>query len=213
MTDTSPGAPGPPPTRDSRSLRALAMMVAAGVVILVAAATWLLSNDEAQSVTDTPQAALQDAPTLQELAAEADSPSTDDVAPDFSVPTAEGGAFTLSKHLAEDGRPVILNLWASWCFPCREEMPEIDAFAKANPNIAVVGVAVQDDVVSAERFAAEIGVAYIIGFDEKDAVNTAYRPLGLPATFFIASDGTIAKRHFGLVTPESLAEDVATYFG
>ena len=50
-------------------------------------------------------------------------------------------------------------------------------------------------------------------FDEKDEVNNDYRPLGLPATFFIAADGSIAKRHFGTVTADSLGEDVASLFG
>jgi hypothetical protein len=92
-------------------------------------------------------------------------------------------------------------------------MPAIDAFAAAHPEIRVVGVAVQDDPVAAAAFAGEIGVAYTIGFDDKDEVNDAYRPLGLPATFYISSDGIVVKRQFGGVTEESLAADVAALFG
>lgn len=201
-------SPAPPQPR-----RTLALVVVALVVALAGGVFLLLRQGGEQQTAATPGAALEDAPTLQELADEADSPAGDDPAPDFSVVTANGEAFTLSRHLSEDGRPVILNLWASWCFPCREEMPTIDSFAAAHPEVAVVGVAVQDDIVSAEEFAAEIGVSYIIGFDEKDEVNDAYRPLGLPATFFIAADGTVAKRHFGVVTVESLAQDAAALFG
>lgn len=191
-------------------------MVWLGVGVLLAAVgvgAWAIGFGDEQPQAATPQAALEDAPSLQDLAEQAESPASEDTAPDFSVPTAAGQAFTLSRHLAEDGRPVILNLWASWCFPCRAEMPAIDEFAAAHPDIAVVGVAVQDDVVAAEEFAAELGVTYIIGFDEKDEVNDGYRPLGLPATFFIAADGTVAKRHFGTVTVESLSADVAALFG
>ncbi len=151
---------------------------------------------------------------LRDLASAVDdAPTGDDVAPDFSVPTLHGEGFTLSRHLAEDGRPVILNLWASWCFPCREEMPTLDAFQKAHPEVAVVGVAVQDDIVAAERFATEIGVEYTIGFDEKDVVNVEYSPLGLPATFWISSDGAVAKRLFGTLTAESLETDLAVFSG
>lgn len=206
------GQPESSPAPQPRRFR-LAIVVVALVVAVAGGVFVLLRQGGEQQTAATPGAALDDAPTLQDLAAEADSPAGDDPAPDFSVVTADGDAFTLSRHLSEDGRPVILNLWASWCFPCREEMPAIDAFAAGHPEIAVVGIAVQDDIVSAEEFAAEIGVSYIIGFDEKGEVNDAYRPLGLPATFFIAADGTVAKRHFGVVTEESLAEDVAALFG
>ncbi|MDK1097639.1 MAG: TlpA disulfide reductase family protein, partial [Actinomycetota bacterium] len=49
-----------------------------------------------------------------------------EIAPMFTVPTADGGEFSLAEHLANDGRPIFLNLWAWWCYPCREEMPDID---------------------------------------------------------------------------------------
>ena len=57
------------------------------------------------------------------------SPGVDDPAPDFSVTTFDGTVFSLVDHLATDGRPVVLNLWASWCVPCRAEMPAFDASA------------------------------------------------------------------------------------
>ncbi len=198
----------------SPSRRRLGAVIVGVLVLLLGAFgifLWVGGDPEGGTADAT---ALQDAPTLQELADSAtDTPKSDDAAPDFSVRTGDGAAFTLSQHLADDGRPVIMNLWASWCFPCRAEMPAIDAFATAHPEVKVVGVAVQDDPVSAAEFADEIGVAYTIGFDEKDEVNDAYRPLGLPATFYISSDGIVVKRQFGGVTEESLAADVAELFG
>ena len=167
-------------------------------------------ESSAPPLTTTGAAALDEAPSLVDLADSGeDTPSAEDLAPDFSVRTIGGGDFTLSKHLAEDGRPVILNLWASWCFPCRAEMPAIDAFASAHPEVAVVGVSVQDDPVAAEEFAQEIGVTYPLGHDEKDEVNDAYRPLGLPATFVISADGVITERVFGQVTEASLEDELA----
>lgn len=209
-TDREAAREAPPPQHRRRPVVWIGAVV---VAALVAVAVWVIGTGDDQPQAASTQAALEGAPSLQDLAEQAESPSSDDAAPDFSVPTADGEAFTLSRHLAADGRPVILNLWASWCFPCRAEMPAIDDFAASHPEIAVVGVAVQDDVVAAEEFAEELGVSYIIGFDEKDEVNDGYRPLGLPATFFIAPDGTVVKRHFGTVTAESLAEDVAALFG
>jgi thiol-disulfide isomerase/thioredoxin len=136
-----------------------------------------------------------------------------EIAPLFSVPTADGGTFSLDTHLATDGRPVFLNLWASWCFPCRSEMPAINAASMNHPDVAFIGVAVQDIRSEADKFLTEIGVAYTIGFDENNEVDDGYRPLGLPASYIISSDGVILERIFGEVTEEDLAEKFAKHFG
>lgn len=134
-----------------------------------------------------------------------------EIAPYFSVPTREG-EFSLAEHIASDGRPIFLNLWASWCFPCRGEMPTIDRTAKAFPGIMFIGVSVQDSRSDAEEFAEEIGVTYLLGFDERHEVDSAYRPIGLPASYFISSDGVILERIFGKVTEEDLAKKFAEHF-
>jgi thiol-disulfide isomerase/thioredoxin len=140
-------------------------------------------------------------------------PADVEIAPSFSVPTSDGGEFSLAEHMANDGRPIFLNLWASWCFPCREEMPAIDRTAKDFPEVAFIGVSVRDSRSDGEAFAEEIGVTYLLGFDEQNAVDDAYKPLGLPASYLISSDGIIVERIFGKVTEEDLAEKFATHFG
>jgi len=136
-----------------------------------------------------------------------------EIAPIFSVPTTDGDDFSLSEHIASDGRPVFLNLWASWCFPCREEMPAIDAASVAHPEVEFVGVAVQDSEADAAEFAEEIGVSYILGFDNDGDVEDAYNPLGLPASYIISGDGVIVERIFGKVTEQDLAEKFEQHFG
>jgi thiol-disulfide isomerase/thioredoxin len=137
-----------------------------------------------------------------------------EIAPLFSVETADGGTFSLDDHLVTDGRPVFLNLWASWCFPCRSEMPAIDAAAKVHPEVAFVGVSVKDPSrADADDFLEEVGVTYTIGFDPDNDVDNKYRPLGLPASYIISSDGVILERIFGEVTEDSLAEKFEKYFG
>ncbi len=136
-----------------------------------------------------------------------------ELAPHFSVETGDGGTFSLDEHIANDGRPVFLNLWASWCFPCREEMPAIDAASRTHPDIAFIGVSVKDTRAEAIAFVQEIGVTYTIGFDEDNRVDDEYRPLGLPASYIISSDGAILERIFGEVTEESLAEKFEEHFG
>lgn len=86
-------------------------------------------------------------------------------APDFTLTLFDGTDFRLSRHLSDDGRPVVLNFWASWCAPCREEMPAFDTVARRRPEVLFVGVAVRDTEAEARSFAAEIGVAYPLGID------------------------------------------------
>ncbi len=135
-----------------------------------------------------------------------------EIAPIFAVETMDG-SFSLSDHLANDGRPVFLNLWASWCFPCREEMPAIDRSSIQHPEIAFIGVSVQDTREDAIAFAEEIGVSYSLGFDDQDSVDDAYRPLGLPASYIISSEGIILERIFGKITEGDLAEKFEKHFG
>jgi len=92
-------------------------------------------------------------------------------------------------------------------------MPAIDEASKTFTNVAFIGVAVQDSTSEASDFRREIGVSYEIGFDEDGAVNADYRPLGLPASYIISSDGLILERVFGKLTEEDLAEKLTKYFG
>ena len=134
-------------------------------------------------------------------------------ASDFSVTTFDGATFTLSEHLADDGRPVFLNLWASWCGPCRAEMPDIDKAAAAHTNVAFIGVAVKDEVDKSRAFADEIGVGYLLAFDESRDVDDGYAPIGLPASYIISSDGLLLERVFGPLTVDQITEKLATHFG
>ena len=133
------------------------------------------------------------------------SAETGQPAPDFTVELLDGGSFTLADHVSDDGRPVVLNLWASWCPPCREEIPDLSAFAASNPGVAVVGVAVEDRVEDARAFAAEIRPDYPLaignaGFEE------SYPNFGLPVTYFLDGSGEVIEVFNGVLTVEALEE-------
>lgn len=125
-------------------------------------------------------------------------------APPLSIETFDGQRFDLDEHLASDGNPVILNLWASWCGPCREEFPLLSQFARERPDITVVGVAVRDQLAPAREFATQMDPAFVVGFDADDRVSEAYPSFGLPATYLIGSDGTVLDLVDGQVTSETL---------
>jgi cytochrome c biogenesis protein CcmG, thiol:disulfide interchange protein DsbE len=126
-------------------------------------------------------------------------------APDFTVEVIDGGTFTLSEAR---GQPVIVNLWASWCAPCREEIPAISAFATANPDVTVVGVAVQDPEKSAREFAATIDATYPLALGTT-AFEDAYPHLGLPATYILDENGTVIEVINGIVNEDILANALA----
>lgn len=123
-------------------------------------------------------------------------------APDFTVEVIDGGSFTLSESR---GRPVVLNFWASWCAPCRAEIPAISAFALAHPDVQVIGVSVEDAESAARGFAAEIKASYPLALGTQH-VEDAYPRLGLPATYVIDRDGVVMDIINGIVNEEILAE-------
>jgi thiol-disulfide isomerase/thioredoxin len=127
-------------------------------------------------------------------------------AADFAVDLLDGTPFRLSDHLSEDGRPVVLNLWASWCGPCRAEMPAFDDVSQRHTDVFFLGVAVEDSPEAARAFAEEVGVGYALAIDDADRVSRRYPTPGLPATFFISSDGLIAKTVFGQIDERQLTE-------
>jgi len=156
--------------------------------------------------------ATREIPDLGDLGSEQGAKG-DDPAPEFTIATLDGAGFELSEHLAADGRPVFLNLWASWCPPCKEEMPGIDAAAGNHADVKFIGVAIEDDPADSAEFATSIGIAYTIGFDEEDVVSNGYNPLGLPASYIISSEGEILERIYGTVTEQDISDKIEGWFG
>ncbi|MEE8406647.1 MAG: TlpA disulfide reductase family protein [Acidimicrobiia bacterium] len=127
-------------------------------------------------------------------------------APDFTVPLIKGETFTLSEQLKADNRPVVLNLWASWCIPCRTETPDISGFAEANPDVKVIGVAVEDTERASRTFAEEFDPSYDLGLGDSE-FEAAYPKFVLPVTYIIGANGVVEDLLIGIVTQEIL-EDI-----
>ena len=140
-------------------------------------------------------------------------PVESDPAIDFSVDLIGGGTFTLSEHLMTDGRPVVLNFWASWCGPCRAEMPDFDEVARQKPSVLFVGIAVADVPDAALRFATEIAVSYPLGIDKTETIAAKYPFIGLPTTWLIDRDGQIVRKFTGQIRKPDLIEFLAVDLG
>lgn len=120
------------------------------------------------------------------------SPREGFLAPDFAVERGDGGTFLLSEAR---GHPVILNFWASWCPPCRAEMPALDRVQKELASVGLevlaVNVTRQDTEVAARGLVADLGLDLPIAFDRDGQVERSYLVRALPTTFFIDAEGVI----------------------
>lgn len=135
-------------------------------------------------------------------------------APEFTMPLFEryrgeyGQTFDLA---AERGQPMVVNFWASWCLPCREEMPVLEAtWREYGSQVLFVGINTQErSDTGATDLMNEFGLTYPNGKDERNRINIDYGLFGLPETFFIRADGTLQYRHSGAVTEEVMDEQIS----
>lgn len=125
-------------------------------------------------------------------------------APALTVTTFDGDVFDLGDHISMGRGPVLLNLWASWCEPCKREFPALSEYAATTPGVTVVGVAVQDQRDAARAFATEMDPRFLVGWDDDGSVRDAYPTFGLPATFLIDSQGIVVDIILAELTPGRL---------
>ena len=128
-------------------------------------------------------------------------------APDFTLTTAQGKTFTLGEYR---GQPVVLNFWATWCPPCRAEIPHFQAASlKYNGQVAIIGVDDGEPLSTVAPFASELGMTYPLPLDEQSIVGRQYRVNSLPSTFFIDRDGIIRYVHIGILNGAVLEERIS----
>jgi cytochrome c biogenesis protein CcmG/thiol:disulfide interchange protein DsbE len=119
----------------------------------------------------------------------------------FDLKTLDGKAAGLETFR---GRPLVINFFATWCDPCREEMPLINELAAngAKQGYHVLGIAVEDSRAAVTEYASEAKLVFPIALDLNSTVKRAYRIFGPPATFFIDAHGTIRDVVLGPLAPE-----------
>jgi len=115
-------------------------------------------------------------------------------APTFNLETLDGRRVSLATF---EGRPVLINFWATYCAPCRSEMSLIERTAAQHPRLVVLLVDERDSRQSASAFVAELQIVSTVLFDGDGKVGDAYGISGLPTTFFIRADGLIEGRYIG----------------
>lgn len=132
-----------------------------------------------------------DTASTQEVSATA----TPAAAPDFTLPTLTGKMVSLSDY---SGKPVLINFWATWCVPCRIEMPIIQrVYEKRDGSFVVLAVNLEETHAVIQPFVDELGLTFPILMDSDGLVTWQYRVLGLPTSVFVTPAGTIYREYLG----------------
>jgi thiol-disulfide isomerase/thioredoxin len=125
---------------------------------------------------------------------------------------AGGPGFVLPEDLR--GRPLVLNVWASWCVPCRKEMPAFQSvYLRARGMVGFLGVDYLDEEDAARRLAAETGVTYPLAADPKGTEVAKLGVTALPTTLFFSADGVLRGRRFGELNADRLRAAIRSYLG
>ena len=135
--------------------------------------------------------------------------NTVDKAPQFTVEDYDGNSVSLSDFA---GNPIVLNIWASWCPPCKAEMPDFEAAYKRYGDevvfLMVNATGGQETVASAKSFIEESGYTFPVYFDTSYEVSYAYQATSIPKTFFIDREGNIVAHAPGMLTASALENGI-----
>ena len=127
----------------------------------------------------------------------------DKPAPSIAMPLYGGGELTDADYA---GEPMVINFWASWCGPCRQEAPIFERLSQeyGERGVQFVGVNIQDALPDAEAYLSEFAITYPNGRDVSGSISVDYGVIGIPVTFFVSRDGIVQRRWAGVMRETEL---------
>lgn len=172
-----------------RSYKLLIVLAVAGLILALVAIGLLLMQGSAKN----------------EFAG--NSLETMEPAPSFALALLDGKSFQFHDY---KGKPVLINFFASWCLPCREEMPVLEKIVREYQSKGVVflGIAVDDTEDKMKEFIKRYDVTFPVGLDKTAEIQKAFGLYGIPTTYFIDKRGVISYFHSGVVTEELLQHEL-----
>lgn len=137
------------------------------------------------------------------------APYVGHLAPDFTLQTIDGRTVTLQDYTADGGKPVVLNFWATWCPPCRVEMPYFENVNSLyDGKIAILGLNQAESAATIEAYAHKNGLTYPLLVDGDMKVNNLYGVLNLPTTIFIDKNGIVREVLIGTINQGVLVDRI-----
>ncbi len=132
-------------------------------------------------------------------------------APNFTLQSLEGGELSLEAYR---GHVVVVNFWATWCPPCRSEMPDIQQVftERKDKGLAILAVNIQEAPGPVHDFVGKYGLTFPIALDTSGAVTQLYRIYGLPMTYVVDAGGRVADVHVGPLTKSEILKKVDAAF-
>lgn len=169
------------------------------LVLLVSGCTQAHSSDDDRQVAPSADPGIQDVDTALQPCPEqtGETVSAGDALPPLSFDCIGGGTLDLSRA---PGVPTVINVWGSWCAPCREELPVVQQLAdEADDRVQVLGLVSRDTLTAADSFAADADVTFPNAFDQQADLSNELGIRSAPVTLFIAADGSLAFTQMGPV--------------
>lgn len=125
--------------------------------------------------------------------------------PEFELPLLDGGSFALSEHIGR--KTIALNFFATWCVPCREEMPELDRFYREHRDeeFLLVGIDVDEERELVEEFVGELALSFPVALDRRSEVANDFQATSFPTTVVIGLDGTVQLYEIGKISNAEIA--------
>jgi len=190
----------------------LAVFIAMAAVAIAILIVMLAPGSDTAPPSPASKGNLTGSPNSAEEDAAADAKAAGKAAPlNFTLKDMNGVDVKLASF---KGKPIIVNFWATWCGPCRAEIPSLvelqTQYGAEGKDVVILGISVDDPIEKLKPYAAQMKMNYpVLVGNGRDDVQDAFGPLwGIPVTVFIDREGRIAKKHSGIASKEQFEQEI-----